>query len=239
MRRASVDVVRRQTTQALSSDAPPGQSPVSDNRGSRGASRVRSVFDSAYWLVYVYARRRRRSSMASVLNRRHVSDTGQAVKYTPCLKNDATTTIDVENTDDGMDEISVVCHEGGVRAGTDSPMQDNLSRNGSGSCLPSEHDTDSCLRLSAPNGPLGLTDFPGPSGADTHVLGASNANSDRTKLIGKRLSSTGGDGRLSLSSPIYSCTVIEQKRNSVFDRVSNKIERVTSSSNGSNQHFSR
>ncbi|KAK2188275.1 hypothetical protein NP493_137g01022, partial [Ridgeia piscesae] len=201
VRRASVDVVRRQTARAISSDAPghSGVTAVSDNR----ASRVRNFFDSVYWLVYVYARRRRRSSMASVLNRRHVSDTGQAVKYTPCLKNDATSTNDVENGDDVMDEISVVCHDGSVRGDAGSPIQDSASRTGSGSGLRIGQDTDSCDTISAPNGPLGLGDSPGPSGAESHVLSAANTNSDRTKLIGKRLSSTGGDGRLNMSSPVY------------------------------------
>ena len=235
------DIVRRQTVESLSSHSAEHTRAAteSDNRSSPSASGVRSFFDDAYWHVYVYARGRRGASMASVLNRRHVSGTGQAVKYTPCLNTDTANAIDVEDGDNGLDEISVVCHGGVIHIDADSPMLDNDSRPGSGLCLRSGHDTDSCDTTTAPNGPLTHAHTPGTSGTDTQILNAPNVNSDRTKLIGKKLTATGTDGVLSLSSPVYPSGVIDQKRNSVFDLVSNKIERVTASSTGTKRRFSR
>ena len=239
------DIVRRQTVESLSAHSAEHTraATVSDNRSSPGGSSggVRSFLDDAYWHVYVYARGRRGASMASVLNRRHVSGTGQAVKYTPCLNTEANITTDVEDGDNGLDEISVVCHGGVIHIDAESPMIDNESRPGSELCLRSGHETDSCDPTTAPNGPLTHAHTPGTSGTDTQILNAPNVNSDRTKLIGKKLSTTGTDGVLSLSSPVYPRSgVIDQKRNSVFDLVSNKIERVTASSTtGSKRRFSR
>ena len=137
--------------------------------------------------------------MAGVL-RRHTIDAGKAVKYTPCAnKGDQT-------DEEELEEIAVVSKDdGSYRADED---HDHSGGGGGGSAGGT---------LTA-NGPRIL---PGP--------GIYQTPSDRTKLIGERLSSS---GKINLSSPVYSGKVVEQKsrstsKQSLLEIVSNRIGKVT------------
>ncbi len=70
---------------------------------------LRTRLDLVYWSVYVHTclhgwGRRRRHGMTSVLGRRHISDTGKTVKYTPCAKGDHT-------DEEELEEIAVVSRD--------------------------------------------------------------------------------------------------------------------------------
>ena len=164
--------------------------------------------------------------MTSVLGRRHVSDTGRTVKYTPCAKG--------EHTDEEeLEEIAVVDDHSRAATPISAPLTGatsairsspgGSSRRLSNGTNPSQEgvgETDGTVLATAANGPRLL---PTPSSGAGY--GNTAATSDRTRLIGERLSST---GRINLSSPVYSHKIIEQKstsRASLYEIFQHRINR--------------
>lgn len=156
--------------------------------------------------------------MSGVLGRRHISDTGKAVKYTPCAKTDQT-------DEEELEEVAVISTSGTTL--DETPVHNS---NRSSSCRLDRDTTEGARRQAtdddaqsaasiAANGPRAL---PGPGmGGLFHPM-----PSDRTKLIGARLSST---GKINVSSPVYSGRVVEQKstsKQSLLDLFSSKLDRV-------------
>ena len=192
-------------------------------------SPLRSWFDLVYWTVYVHTCLQgwgRRRGMTSVLGRRHVSDTGRTVKYTPCAKG--------EHTDEEeLEEIAVVDDHSRAATPISAPLTGATSairsspggsfRRLSNGTNPSQEgvgETDGTVLATAANGPRLL---PTPSSGAGY--GNTAATSDRTRLIGERLSST---GRINLSSPVYSHKIIEQKstsRASLYEIFQHRINR--------------
>ncbi|XP_041358726.1 cyclic nucleotide-gated channel cone photoreceptor subunit alpha-like [Gigantopelta aegis] len=148
--------------------------------------------------------------MSGVLGRRNASDTGVAVKYTPCAK--------AENTDDDdIDEIAIVNDD-------DQQLQQPQQQTTTTTCAVSS---------SAAEGDVGhLVEPVVTANGPRHLPGLEiyQSPSDRTKLIGERLSSS---DKISLSSPIYSNKVVEQiskssSKHSLLDLVSSKLDIVKS-----------
>ncbi|XP_021376567.1 cyclic nucleotide-gated channel rod photoreceptor subunit alpha-like [Mizuhopecten yessoensis] len=135
--------------------------------------------------------------MAGTLTTRNRgAEPGVAVKYTPCAKGD--------HTDDELEEISIVeKQEHGV-------VKDNHSgRDISSFDSVSNHDMDSRNQTPTANGPrqTGIGAFQAYPSPKTRTPSHS---------IGARLSSSGG--RISLSSPVYSSKVVEQKSRSTSQK---------------------
>ena len=192
-------------------------------------SPLRSWFDLVYWTVYVHTCLQgwgRRRGMTSVLGRRHVSDTGRTVKYTPCAKG--------EHTDEEeLEEIAVVDDHSRAATPISAPLTGATSaiRSSSGGSFrrlsngtnPSQEgvgESAGTVLATAANGPRLL-----PTPSSWAGYGNTAATSDRTRLIGERLSST---GRINLSSPVYSHKIIEQKstsRASLYEIFQHRINR--------------
>ena len=193
-------------------------------------SPLRSWLDLVYWTVYVHTCLQgwgRRRGMTSVLGRRHVSDTGRTVKYTPCAKG--------EHTDEEeLEEIAVIDDHSraatpisasltGATSAVRSSSPGGASRRLSNGANPLQGglgDTDGTAPATAANGPRLL-----PTPSTGASFGNTAATSDRTRLIGERLSST---GRINLSSPVYSHKIIEQKstsRASLYEIFQHRINR--------------
>ena len=201
------------------------QRPQFDDR-----SPLRSWFDLVYWTVYVHTCLQgwgRRRGMTSVLGRRHVSDTGRTVKYTPCAKG--------EHTDEEeLEEIAVVDDRSGAATPISAPLTGATSAirssPGGSSRRLSNGTNRSHERLGDTSGAVPATTANGPRLLPTPSAGASfggntAATSDRTRLIGERLSAT---GRINLSSPVYSHKIIEQKstsRASLYEIFQHRITR--------------
>lgn len=140
--------------------------------------------------------------MTSVLARsRKTSDTSITVKYTPCAKTEPAEEEDLE-------EIAIVSknNEKG------SSIRDQNDSNQS-------HESRDSETVVTANGPRILSN-----------LGPFQSPSDRTKLIGERLSSS-GTGVINISSPVYSGKIVEQKskstsKQSLLEIVSTKLDRV-------------
>lgn len=165
--------------------------------------------------------------MTSVLGRRHVSDTGRTVKYTPCAKGDHT-------DEEELEEIAVVDERSRATTPISAPLTGatntlatgspgGTSRRFSNGRNPSQGDlgnTDGSVPATTANGPRLL-----PTPSTGASFGNTAATSDRTRLIGERLSST---GRINLASPVYSHKIIEQKstsRASLYEIFQHKINR--------------
>ncbi|XP_071085205.1 cyclic nucleotide-gated channel alpha-3-like [Haliotis cracherodii] len=132
--------------------------------------------------------------MSGALARRKTSDTGLAVRYTPCANS--------ELDGDEIEEIAIVSKD------AKESLEDEVEV---------EADVECGEQTTTANGPRSL---PG--------LEIFSSPSDRTKLIGERLSSS---DKISLSSPIYSNKVVEQKskstsKQSLLDIVSGKLDLV-------------
>ena len=146
-----------------------------------------------------------------MLGRRHVSDTGRAVKYTPCAKGDHT-------DEEELDEVAVISTSGTT---LDETPDHNASRSVDTDDTEAGHvddDSQSAASITA-NGPRTL---PGPGMGGLYLP----MPSDRTKLIGARLSSV---GTINISSPVYSGRVVEQKstsKQSLIEIVSSKLDKV-------------
>ena len=192
-------------------------------------SPLRSWFDLVYWTVYVHTCLQgwgRRRGMTSVLGRRHVSDTGRTVKYTPCAKG--------EHTDEEeLEEIAVVDDHSRAATPISAPLTGATSAirsspggssrrlsNGTNASQGGVGETDGTVPATAANGPRLL-----PTPSTGASFGNTAATSDKTRLIGERLSST---GRINLSSPVYSHKIIEQKstsRASLYEIFQHRINR--------------
>ncbi len=193
-------------------------------------SPLRSWFDLVYWTVYVHTCLQgwgRRRGMTSVLGGRHVTQSGRTVRYTPCAKG--------EHTDDEeLEEIAVVDDPARTDTPISAPLVEATSsatssfQPGGASRRPSHvtdpsaqgaaADTDDAVPVTTANGPRLL-----PSTGTS--FGNTAATSDRTRLIGERLSTT---GLMSISSPVYAHKIIEQKstsRASLYDLLQHKINR--------------
>ena len=150
---------------------------------------------------------------------------GRTVKYTPCAKGEQT-------DEEELEEVAVVSIDDPSRATTpiSTPLT-GLPLGGSRSASPGGASTRShnpgpgqlgdngSVTTTTANGPR-LIPTPSTGGTYGHT-----ATSDRTRLIGERLSAT---GRISLSSPVYSSKIIEQKstsRASLYEIFSNRINR--------------
>ena len=181
--------------------------------------------------------------MSGVLGRRHTTDTGKAVKYTPCAKADHTdeeelaevavissasasaTTLDDTPTRDAPRRpppASPHDDEGARDAQADDNNIDDHGGHGNGNDA-DEEDAQSAASVAA-NGPRVLPP-PAAMGGIFRPTGIASSD-DRTKLIGERLSST---GKINVASPVYQGRVVEQKstsKQSLLEIVSHKLERV-------------
>lgn len=145
--------------------------------------------------------------MSTGRSRRHASEAGVgvAVKYTPCAKGDH---LDDDDDDNDVEEISIVDRDGLGRGGGDDEGGAAASTAGA-----SGEEGNGGLTANGPRVLPGLDVYQSPT--------------DRTKLIGERLSSC---DKISLSSPIYSNKVVEQKskstsKQSLLDLFSTRLDR--------------
>ncbi len=182
--------------------------------------------------------------MTSVLGRRHVSsDSGRTVKYTPCAKAEHTDDEELEEiavVDDphsrGPTPISTPLHGGGGGAAVSGSVASSSHLDGGsrGTSTEALQDASIAETTATASSAVGLvipvTTANGPRLLPTPSTGTSYGNtaatSDRTRLIGERLSAT---GRISLSSPVYSHKIIEQKstsRASLYEIFQHRINRT-------------
>lgn len=155
-----------------------------------------------------------RCSMSNSLGTNRVTDSGLAIKYTPCSKE--------EHTDDELEEISIVED----RQDAEQSLS-NISRT-------EEDATDNEREFhDTPDVQSEKTDQEanGPKTLPGSVLSIASSPNDKTKLIGERLSS-----RTTLSSPVNSSRIPDVKnyrsrttsRQSIFELVRVRTNRKAS-----------
>lgn len=164
--------------------------------------------------------------MAGVLGRRHITDAGTAVRYTPCAKGEQT-------DEEELEEIAVVSQRGADPPPTPvrrPPFAAHALRQ---NAMHTHRRGNSDPETTA-NGPPSLPNAgtsPGRErerhGGSLQLTHALSSSTDRTKLIGERLSS---NSRISLSSPLYSSRVVEQKsrstsKTSLLEIFTHKLDR--------------
>ena len=137
----------------------------------------------------------------SATARRRTSEPGVSVKYTPCAKMEA------EHTDDELEEIAIVDKE---------PVKADDTSTGN-------RQTPTSLQNQTANGPRHF-----PAGIGMFTGYKTGPQKERAKSMSERVSSL--SGRISLSSPVYSSKVVEQKsrstsKQSLLDLFGTRLDR--------------